>query len=201
MKSSTGGLLNNRFNKSRLLALALLLGVCALLYLLVITPLVRISGDYGESIEDLEFKLQRFRKVAAERDYWLGRLEEIKQQSADKEQFISRDTAALASADLQTLIKKTVTDAGGELISTQVIPERKDQQFTRIAVKVRMTGSTVVLREVLYAFETGNPILFVENLNLRPIRIGQPHMPGGKPAKIPDRLSVDFDVVGYMRAG
>lgn len=181
--------------------MALLLGVCALLYLLVINPLVKISGDYADSIEDLEFKLQRFHKVAAEKGHWLERLEEIKQQSADKEQFISRDTAALASADLQTLIKKTVTDAGGELISTQVIPERKDQQFTRIAVKVRMTGSTVVLREVLYAFETGNPILFIENLNLRPIRIGQARMLGGKPAKIPDRLSVDFDVVGYMRAG
>jgi general secretion pathway protein M len=99
------------------------------------------------------------------------------------------------------MIKKMVTDAGGELISTQVIPERKEQQFTRIAVKVRMTGSTVALRDVLYALETGNPILFIENLNLRPIRIGQMRRPGAKAASVPDNLSVDFDVVGYMRAG
>jgi len=196
-----GGFLKIQLNKSRLLALALLLGVFALFYLAVVNPLLEIGSGYADSIQDLEFRLQRLRKVAAEKDYWLGLLDEIKQQGKDKEQFISRDTAALASADLQTLIKKAVTDAGGELISTQVIPERKQDQFTRIAVKVRMTGSTVVLREVLYAFETGNPILFIENLNLRPIRLGQIREPGAKSAKIPDRLSVDFDVVGYMRAG
>jgi general secretion pathway protein M len=196
-----GGLLKTQLSKSRLLALALLLGVVALFYLVLVTPLLEVRGSNAETIQDLEFRLQRFRKVAAEKEYWLGLLEEIKEQGKDREQFISRDTAALASADLQTLIKKTVTDAGGELISTQVFPERKQDQFTRIAVKVRMTGSTVVLREVLYAFETGTPILFIENLNLRPIRLGQLREPGGKASKIPDRLSVDFDVVGYMRAG
>lgn len=196
-----GGFLKLQLNKSRLLALALLLGVFVLVYLAVVTPLMEIGGGYADSIHDLEFRLQRFRKVGAEKDHWLGLLEQIKQQGKDKEQFISRDTAALASADLQTLIKKTVTNAGGELISTQVIPERKQDQFTRIAVKVRMTGSTVVLREVLYAFETGNPILFIENLNLRPIRLGAIRQPGVKVPKIPDRLSIDFDVVGYMRAG
>ncbi len=35
--------------------------------------------------------------------------------------------------------------------------------------------------------------------NIRPIRI--PRNPGAKNPQIPDRLSVDFDVVGYMRAG
>ncbi|HUL11135.1 MAG TPA: type II secretion system protein GspM [Methylococcaceae bacterium] len=183
------------------MALALLFGVLAFLYLVVLMPLLEIGGGYADSIQDLEFRLQRFRKVAAEKDHWLARLEEIKQRGKDKEEFVSGNTAALASADLQTMIKKTVTDAGGELISTQVIPERKEQQFTRIAVKVRMTGSTVVLRDVLYALETGNPILFIENLNLRPIRIGQMRRPGAKAASVPDNLSVDFDVVGYMRAG
>ncbi|MBS1214897.1 MAG: ral secretion pathway protein [Proteobacteria bacterium] len=99
------------------------------------------------------------------------------------------------------MIKESVTAAGGELISTQVIPERKEEQFTRIAVKVRMTGSTPVLRDVLHAFETRKPVLFVENLNLRPIRIIQPAGPGRKAGHVADKLSVDFDVVGFMRAG
>jgi general secretion pathway protein M len=97
-----------------------------------------------------------------------------------------------------------VKQAGGELISTQVIPERKEEQFIRVAVKLRMTGSTQVLRDVLHSFESGtagNPILFVENLNIRPIRNMQPQFPGRKPPKVADKLSVDFDVVGYMRGG
>jgi len=193
--------MNPLMNKSRVSALALLIGAIALICLGVVMPLLKIGSGYAESIEDLEFRLQRFRQIGTEKDHWLRRLEEIRKKGQEAEQFISRDTAALASADLQTLIKQTVTDAGGELISTQVIPERQEEQFTRIAVKVRMTGNTEVLRKVLHTLESGNPILFLENLNLRPIRIARPQAPGGKPATIADRLSIDFDVVGYMRAG
>ena len=195
------GLLRNRPSNSRIAALGLLAATLVVVYLAVFMPFLSVESEYGDNIEDLQFRLQRFRKVAAEKDYWLGRLEEIKTQSQQEERFISRDTAALASADLQSLIKESVTGAGGELISTQVIPERKEEQFTRIAVKVRMTGSTQVLRDVLHTFETRKPILFVENLNLRPIRIIQPMGPGRKPGRVADKLSVDFDVVGYMRAG
>lgn len=208
MKRSTGGFLNNRLNvsltslnKSKAAALGLLLAVLALGFLGVVAPLLAISGGYAERIDELQFKLQKLRKVAAEKGYWLNQLEEIKKQGQTEGRLISRDTAALASADLQTLIKEAVNQAGGELISTQVIPERKEEQFIRVAVKLRMTGSTQVLRDVLYAFESGHPILFVENLNIRPIRNMQPMLPGRKAPKMPDKLSVDFDVVGFMRGG
>ena len=195
------GLLKTPLNKSRILALGLLGGIVVLFCLGVVMPLWATHVEYAESIEDLEFRLQRFRKIAAEKDLWLKRLEDIRQQGQQEERFISRDTPALASADLQSMIKQAVTGAGGELTSTQVIPEHKEEQFMRIAVKVRMTGSTSMLRDVLYAFESRKPILFVENLNIRPIRVVQPTMPGGKPGQVADKLSIDFDVVGYMRAG
>lgn len=179
----------------------MLVAVILTVYLGIVMPLTSISGEYADQVEELEFKLQRFRKIAAERDLWLKRMEAIKQQGEHSERFISKDTAALASADLQTRIKAAVTNAGGELISTQVIPEKKDDQFTRVAVKVRMNGTTVSMREILHAFETGTPYLFVENLNIRPIRVAVPVAPGGKPSnKVVDKLSIDFDVVGYMRA-
>jgi general secretion pathway protein M len=164
-------------------------------------PLLTISAEYAEQVDDLEFKLQRFRRTVAEKDLWLRRMEQIQQQGEHEERFIAKETAALASADLQTRIKSAVTTAGGELISTQVIPERKEEQFTRVAVKVRMNGSTTVLREVLHSFESGTPVQFIENLNIRPIRVAAPITPGGKPSsKVVDKLSIDFDVVGYMRA-
>ena len=200
-KWPTGGTLNSRLNQSRVLALALLFAAILAAYFALLAPLLAIKAGYAEHIDELEFKLQKLRRTAAEKDYWLGRLEEIKKQGQSEGRLIARDTAALASADLQTLIKEAVNRAGGELISTQVIPERKEEQFTRVAVKLRMTGSTQMLRDVLYAFESGHPILFVENLNIRPIRNMQPQFPGNKAPKPTDKLSVDFDVIGYMRGG
>jgi general secretion pathway protein M len=184
-----------------MLALALLFAAVLLLSLGVVVPLLAISHDAAERVEEQEFKLQRLRKIAAEKDYWLKRMEEIRQQGQAEGRLIAKDTASLASADLQSRIKSAVMTAGGELNSTQVIPERKEEQFIRVAVKLRMTGSTQVLRDVLHSFESSQPLLFVENLNIRPIRSPQPQLPGRKAPKMPDKLSVDFDVIGYIRGG
>ena len=194
-----GGFLKNRLNKSRIAALALLIGMVLIFSLGIFGPLLAISESYRERIEDSEFKLQKLRNIAAEKDFWLKRLEEIKKQGKAEGRLIARDTAALASADLQSLIKEAVNRANGELISTQVIPEHKEEQFNRVAVKVRMTGSTQALRDILHSFESGHPILFVDNLNIRPIRNVQPMLPGRKAGKVTDKLSVDFDVIGYIR--
>ncbi|MGY6215502.1 type II secretion system protein GspM [Methylolobus aquaticus] len=184
-------------SRERLLAVGLLLFAILLIYMLVFSPLLALRKEYSESVDELEFRLERYRKIAAERPLWSRRVEEIKQHGRVSEQYIAKETPALASADLQTLIKEIVTTSGGELISTQVVPEQQEEQLTRIAVRIRMNGSTRVLRDVLHAVETSQPILWVDNLNLRPIRM--PMRPGSKVA--PDRLSIDFEVVGYMRAG
>lgn len=181
------------------MAIGLLVGVLLLTLLVVVVPLHSINSDYVDGICDLQFRLNKYRKIAAEKDAWTKRLDEIRQRGEQEDHFLNRNSASLASADLQTRIKESVTQAGGELISTQVIPERKEEQFSRIAVRVRMTGSTETLRDVLYAFESGTPSLFVENLNIRPIRIARPAPPGGKPSAPADKLSVDFELVGYMR--
>lgn len=184
-------------SRERLLAVALLIVAIVLFYILVVSPLLALRQEYADSVEELEFRLGRYRKIAAERPQWSQQVEEIKQYSRVSEQYIAKETPALASADLQTLIKEIVNTSGGELISTQVVPEQQEEQLTRIAVRIRMNGSTKVLRDVLHAIETSQPMLWVDNLNLRPIRM--PVRPGGKAP--PDRLSIDFEVVGYMRAG
>lgn len=184
-------------SRDRAVALSLLAVAIGLVYFVVIAPVMDLGKGYSDSVDDLEFRLARYRKIAAEKAYWMAHVEEIKQHSSVSEQYISRDTPALASAELQTLIKEMVNTSGGELISTQVTPDQPEEQLTRISIRVRMNGSTRVLRDVLHAVETAKPMLWVDNVNLRPIRM--PVRPGQK--GVADRLSVDFEVVGYMRAG
>lgn len=184
-------------SKSRLLALGLLLGVMTLLYLVIVAPLAGLAQEYNETAESAQFRLEKLRRVAAEKDSLIQRLEQVRADSQSDDSFLPRTTAALASAELQTQIKQAVGEAGGELTSTQVIPEHHEERFTRVGVKVRMNGSTDVLKDVLYRFESARPFLFVENLNIRPIRV--PRNPALKNQPVPDKLSVDFDVVGYMR--
>lgn len=205
--SSTGGSLKAlskklsqpiTFNTSRLSAIGLLLLVLLLGYFAVIYPLMGVKQEYQETVDDLRFKLEHLQQVASGREALAQRLEKIRALAKQNDAFMPTNTAALASADLQTRIKQVVSEAGGELSSTQVIPERNEENAVRVGVKIRMTGSSGVLRQVLQSFESGKPYLFIENLNIRPIRM--PRNPRDKNPVIEDRLSVDFDVAGYMQA-
>ena len=204
---STGGFLKNlaerlskpiEINTSKLAAVGLLLLLIALLIGGVVYPLMSLGQEYRERVEDLQFRLVRLQQVARNKDALTQRLERIKMLAQKNDAFLPTNTAALASAELQTRIKQTVSSAGGELSSTQVIPERNEENTVRIGVKMRLTGSTSMLRQVLQDFESGKPYLFIENLNIRPIRM--PRNPRDKNPVIEDRLSIDFDVIAYMQA-
>ena len=186
------------FNNSRLAAVGLLLLLLTVVFLGAIYPLLNLGREYREKAEDLRFRLNRLQQVADTREALTQRLARIQAMARKNDAFLPTNTAALASADLQTRIKQIVSEAGGELSSTQVIPERAEENAVRIGIKLRMTGSTAVLRQVLHRFEAGKPSLFIENLNIRPIRM--PRNPRDKNPVIEDRLSVDFDVIGYMQA-
>ncbi len=187
--------LNSR--QQRLLALSLFfLGIILVLGLIVV-PLVDAAASYDESIEDLQFKLLRFKRVVAGRDKVLAHLDTLKRRKGEGDHFSNRETPALASADLQQLIKKAVVDAGGRLISTQVVPENEEEHFIKTSVKVRMSGDTAALRNVLYEIETARPILIVDNLTIRATsgrrdRRTRTLLPSNE-------LNVNFDVSGYMR--
>lgn len=184
--------------QSRVLALGLLAALILVLVGLIALPVIILAQQRSEEIADLEFRMERYRKVAAEKKAWLDRLEQIKAKGQDSAQFSERETPALASADLQSLIKETVTGAGGELTSTQVIPDQKEDQFIRISVKVRMNGGMAIMREVLHRIESARPFLLIDNLNARPLRMQRNLIT--RRMEPTDSLTVDFDVIGYMRA-
>ncbi|MGH8559029.1 MAG: type II secretion system protein GspM [Methylococcales bacterium] len=187
-------------NKARQRFLALgLFFLCIVLVLgAVVAPLVDAAASYNESLDDLQFNLLRYKRTAAGRENVLQQLDKLKRQQGDEDQFSNRETPALASADLQQLIKKAVLDAGGRLISTQVIPETEEEHLIKISVMVRIMGDTMALRNVLYEIETAQPMLLVENLVIR----SNPGRRDRKTRKLlpSNELNVNFNVSGYMRA-
>ncbi|GAB6066756.1 type II secretion system protein GspM [Methylothermus subterraneus] len=180
----------------RLLALALLLLPALLVYLAVVAPYLSWLRSNQERIADLKFQLGRLSRIAAEEPSLRARLEAARShQSADR-YYLSGETPALASAELQKHLSAIIRTAGGELTSTQVLPHRQEERFTRIAVLVRFTAGTPSLREVLYQIESSRPLLKIESLTIRAL-------PGRLDPKtrslVPtDRLNVDMEVEGYL---
>lgn len=188
----------NEISYQRWLALGLLALVLLIVIFVAIVPLVSTGLGYHEQKQELAFRLQRSKQIVARKDDVVENIDRIKQQYQSLNYFSTRDTVALASADLQKFIKSTISQAGGQLTSTQVLPSSSESGFNRVTVKVRMSGDIEDLRSVLYEIETSVPVMIVDQIDIRPVR-GKRNR---KTRKIEpsNKLNVNFQVTGFMRA-
>lgn len=181
----------------RWLALGLLLFVLAILLIAVFIPLVNASLTYYEEQNDLLFRLKRQQAIAGREQQVSASLTQIKQQFLEQGYFTTSDTEALTSAELQNIVKTAVTDAGGQLTSTQGLPGKMQDGFFQVSVKVRLTGSMETLATVLNTIETAIPILVINQLDINPIR-GVRNRTTNK-VESSGQLNVSFQVTSFMR--
>ena len=183
--------------KQRLLAVGLLIFTLLLFVLLVIVPLVSKAFELNEIKSNLVIKLQQYERILAKADLVHASMENINKAQDNEGYFNLQETDALASADIQEFIKKTIVDAGGQLSSTQALPVSNKDDFKRITVSVRMTGNSQTLRGVLYKLETSEPLIIINQIDIRPMRGTRNSV--NKQMEASNDLNVNFQAVSFMR--
>lgn len=186
----------NAYPRQRWLALALLAGVLVIVGSVFIVPLVSTALEMNEEKNELVFRLQRYQRIIDRKDEVFDNINQIKASYQSQGYFSNQGTVALASADLQQVIKNAIASAGGELTSTQVLPSKNEGEFTLIAVKVRMSGDIEALRTVLYRIETSVPLLLIDELDIRPQR-GRRNRKT-RQIEPSNQLNVSFQVSSFM---
>ncbi len=181
----------------RWLAVALLIIVVLIIGLIVVVPLINKGLEFNETKNSLVFKLQQYERILANKNSVLASMENIKQQHDQQGYFNSQGTDALASAEMQEFIKKAIVEAGGQLSSTQSIPVSTKGDFTRITVRVRMTGNSEVLRTVLYKIETSTPLIVIDQIDIRPVRGVRNRTT--RQIEPSNELNVNFQAATFMR--
>jgi general secretion pathway protein M len=181
----------------RWLALGLLLAIILVLIATMIWPLIDQSRQNKHKIEDLTMRLQRYKQVAAGKKQVIEKLNSSKDALNDNNQFFKSKSYALASADLQQLVKDAIKNSGGQVTSTQVIPETNEGQFARVAIRVQLSATTVALKKILYIVESSRPILIVDNLRIRSSR-GIYDRQLRKRVET-DVLTITLEVAGYLQ--
>lgn len=181
----------------RWLAVGLLIAVIAAFIFAVLVPLISAELVYREEKNDLLFRLQRQQAIAARETAVVENLEAVKQQFQEQNYFSSSDTEALASAELQNIVKTAVTEAGGQLTSTQGLPGKEEEGFFHIAVKVRMTATMETLSAVLHTIETAVPVLIIDQLDITPVRGARNRTTNKIDPSM--QMNVSFQVVSFMR--
>lgn len=183
--------------QARWIALGLLIAVALVIILAVIVPLFNKSMELHETKNNLVFQLQQYERILAKKEAVIASMDNIKQQHEQQGYFNSQKTDALASAEMQEFIKKAIVDAGGQLSSTQALPINNKDKFSRITVRVRMTGNSEVLRAVLYKIETSTPLIIIDQIDIRPMRGKRNRVT--RQIESSNELNVNFQAVSFMR--
>ena len=183
--------------QQRWIAVGLLIAVVLVIILVLIVPVVSKEMELNETKNNLVFRLQQYERILAKKEAVIDSMAKIKQQHEKQGYFNSQTTDALASAEMQEFIKKAIVDAGGQLSSTQALPVSNKDKFSRITVRVRMTGNSEVLRAVLYKIETSTPLIIIDQIDIRPMR-GKRNRTT-RQIEPSNELNINFQAVSFMR--
>ena len=188
--------------RDRWLALALLLALLALVYLLLVhpwwtAPMLRVNQDIADSRNrELRVRTQLQQAPQVEKQ-----LAAAVAQQAKRPGFLSEASAELATAGLVQRLETVVVQASPgnrscAITNRSPMPQATRERFDRVVVQVRLRCGTPELAAVLHSLESGTPRLFVDNLSVLSQHYSYLANAGaGNSAG----LEVSFDLYGYLR--
>lgn len=191
-----------------ILAWSLMVLIPVLLLAAVAWPWLSRMGRLDDAIAEGRDQLQRFHRMVATLPALRAELEQVNNNDDFKAFYFDAPTPALAGAELQRKIQDLVTGAQGRLISTQLLPEQKDEHPPRVRIRTQIQGSTDTLLDVLYGIEQARPFLFVDQVSVR--SSARPDLPAAalrgrrmrrQPINESGELTVRLDIFGFALGG
>ena len=179
----------------RILAVLLLLAAVGVVARLMAWPIWTTYADNRDAIAQIEDNIARYSRLSIQVDALATIVSELEQADNLDRYVFSQESEPLAAAALQDRIKSVVTDSGGALTSTQVLPTVAEQGFKRVVVNVRMAVSVDALQRVLYALENNLPYLLADDIIILSRGTGKRR----RNATAVDALDVRFNLYGFMR--
>ncbi len=185
-------------NRSRcIMALVLVLGVFGMLVAAVAVPWLDWNREYDERMELRTRQLSRYQAQLAMLPVLQERLERLKADGAQDAFYLGAPNASLGGVALQRRVEEMVSESGGSLTSIQILPAETENALTKLSVRARLQLDVPELRDVLYRIEGSEPLMFVEQANIRAMR------PRRRNAKVKSqqyrKLNVNMIVYAYIR--
>ncbi|MDH5832987.1 type II secretion system protein GspM [Luteimonas kalidii] len=187
-------------SRDRWLALAILAGVLALAYLVLVHPWWTAPLlDTNARIDALRERDLRARMELAQAPQVAERLEAARAAAGSAPGFMAEANVQLATSALVQRLEQAVLQASPgnrscAITNRQPMNDARQERFPRATVQVRLTCGNPELAAVLHSLESGSPRLFVDNLNILAQRYqfsGNQGSGGG--------VDVSFDLYGYLQ--
>ncbi|MFH0933267.1 MAG: type II secretion system protein GspM [Nitrospirota bacterium] len=133
---------------------------------------LRIRSELATIQEEQAIKtrtLEKYINLISEKPHLEGQLASLREtRKADDSKLIEGQTPSLAAAQLQEIVKSTVTGRGGTISSERVGKPGDLGKFKVISVSVDASiPDSRALSEILYSIETRTPNLVIKELDTR----------------------------------
>jgi hypothetical protein len=174
--------------------LLLLFALGAVVRVLVVPIWSTYLGN-RDAIAQSEDNIARYSRLSTQIGALQSAVGELEQTDNLDRYVLVQESEPLAAAALQARMKSVVTNSGGTLTSTQVLPTETEQGFKRVIVNVRMAVSTDALQRVLHELEINLPYLLTDDI----VILSRGARKRRRTTQGVDLLDVRFNLYGYMR--
>jgi general secretion pathway protein M len=177
--------------------IAILAGIVVLLLIVVVLPVVETFGEQSDEIAQSQEQFAIYNSQIASRPKLEAQLTALNQREASTAGLLRGDSAALAAASMQSLVKALVERRGGQVRSVQNLPSQPLGGLEKIEVQYELSIPLGSLAGVAYQLETSVPYLFLDDVDVRSEEAWLPQDATGAPRD----LHVQWTIRGYRWAG
>jgi general secretion pathway protein M len=184
---------------SRLTAILILVIALLVVYLTCFHWFILRHVEYSSEIAELSEQLGRYQRVAAQRTEYETLLQGLQERKSDENLFLEgsdfNEAAAGMSERLSQMISLQAEDSC-QIVSRQPVRPRVQERFERVTVNVRMRCGIEDLKKVLYALETGVPMVVADEVTI--IKPRSRRRCSSEP-EVGQPLDIRFNMSGYLR--
>lgn len=171
-----------------------------LLWVLVLSPLLALEEAWTQELRQKQLLLAKYQALQKDKAQVARAVQQAKQAVEQAEAaLLSGGSPAVASADLQEIIKNLTKGLGIQVTSTKVLPPQESGPYIQIPVELQLALSTDQLVNLLYGLENHQKLLLVSQLEVNAPR-RRPPVPGA-PRPEPAPLRAVMVVEGIIKKG
>lgn len=179
----------------RLAAVSLLIGLMLLVGGLGVLPAVQHVRSMENELAQNRTMIGHLVERAGERALTRTAAKATVRRIAESDRYIRAATQGLAGAALQGRIEAAVAANGGEIRSIRTLPTKTADGMVRIQLSISLSIAHAGLLRTLGELESGEPFLFVDNLQITSAAWRRALLNHPSTA---DTLIVRVDMYGYM---
>jgi hypothetical protein len=142
-----------------------------LFYLAVVNPLLSLEEAWNQELASRSRILAKYQDLLASKNRVIAANKAMKAALARTEgQLLSGSSPAVASADLQEILKNLTKQHGVQMTIAKVLPPREAGPYLEVPVQVQLTATVSQLVPLLFHVYHHKKLLFIPDLDINASR-------------------------------